>query len=931
MLLLAGGVFAYFYFIGGSATEDIQLTRARWIEMLVDADTPEALVSAAANDVFDGIFPDVDESTQGYVAINLAAGFGWLDAELEEGSFEPAAAATRDFVAGTALLALGYVFIDGDVEIADIGGVEEDERYFIELAVLAGVLDLDEQKRANPYGPAEPEYAQSVAGLVKERRESFVRPDDFENVVTLTDATLDLSAGYQSGEIRPFDEDEFIFETTPAIASQLSVGGVFIVSLTDNIVFDGIARKVTGITHDGGIARITTEIPEFEEVFDELSIWEELDLSGIEVADDLDDDLADASLSSYRESSIIPLSASVDRLSGVSGGGSSEGESRGGRSEHPFYLRVDVGHVKFKVDYKKGEREYTIRFESEIRVNLGIEFDDKVKGYKAKDGKLFPTAILPTAIVGSAVKISWPFDVSLEGKGTVSQTHTIKLKFAIDMRSYIIPSGVSDKDYQRSAGNVQANGSLKGAAKAGIGLSPVFLGFELVQLQFMMGAEISISARQSVNEGFCADIRWALFAEAKIQYLKGLTSPLNDLHKKLEQAADKWNTGGWAITRIAKRFVSNTMVKNLSNHLKRLEKTLTAGPYTYQLLSHRIHWEGESPLDVFYPEMGYYPAAHDARGKPTAFCTSEAVIRLISPAELNLKKNPSEPAVIDIDYFGRGNYVRAVYEEDYTLRALATEILTVSGNVLSGVQKGGGSVEARLFIMRDLIEYEKLLKVGYEGWDILGNRDQAAYERAIALAGEPVATIRTQTFGVPVTDEEEEETPSPSSPTPDAPPPDPTPDEPTPPPPTSGEHPVLLSIRYEIVQPDDPWAGLQLHRIMTIRNDSPYVVICGVIVATSPGGRTDKYDDFGNPQNVHPGRSQSTDRVNIQPGQTVEVREYDTPAYIENRFNDRLAATGYFIHTYWIEGTEINQREFDYPDGGIIIPTEERHLVDPTP
>ncbi|MDR2889765.1 MAG: hypothetical protein LBV33_08020, partial [Lachnospiraceae bacterium] len=247
------------------------VTRGEWIEMLCEAKLGEEVFAEALLTENEYIFTDVPVTDPHYKAIQLAAGYGWLEKELETGLFEPATPATRGFVAQTAVHTQGYLYIDSEETFSDIEELDETDQYLLTMAVKAGIIEADRSDRIFPHQEATRKYADFAADFIRKQDLIMERPDDFENVAVLADAVIDLSAEFQNGEIVEDMENQFSF--SEAVAERIEEGSIFFVSPTGEI-WDGVAFKVTYIAPSISVGvNVGTVTPTIEEVFKELDVW----------------------------------------------------------------------------------------------------------------------------------------------------------------------------------------------------------------------------------------------------------------------------------------------------------------------------------------------------------------------------------------------------------------------------------------------------------------------------------------------------------------------------------------------------------------------------------------------------------------------------------------------------------------------------------
>lgn len=231
-----------------SQSQDVALSRAEWITGLAST---FGMTEYSTTEPF---FTDVGQASEIYAYVQSCAEWNLFE---ETGiSFEPEAAATREFVVKTALVAAEVVEIpDEDSTLA-----YED---CIQYALTEGLISGEDEAYLSE--GIEPEEAQKIldwsleAYLYEEMEEKEVVVFE-ENVVDFRE---------QENLITSQEENITI---ASSVNAELEIGSIIILPATQENP-DGIARKITAIETDArGNYVVTTETPELTDIFEELDI-----------------------------------------------------------------------------------------------------------------------------------------------------------------------------------------------------------------------------------------------------------------------------------------------------------------------------------------------------------------------------------------------------------------------------------------------------------------------------------------------------------------------------------------------------------------------------------------------------------------------------------------------------------------------------------
>lgn len=227
---------------------DVALSRAEWITGLAST---FGMTEYTTTEPF---FTDVGQASEIYVYVQSCAEWNLFE---ETGvPFEPEAAATREFVVKTALVAAEVVEIpDEDSALA-----YED---CIKYAVTEGLLSGEDEAYLSE--GIEPEEAQKILDW---SLETYLYKDiDEKEIVVFEENVVDFRE--QENLITSGEENITI---ASSVNAQLEVGSIIILPATQENP-DGIARKITSIETDArGNYVVTTETPELTDIFEELDI-----------------------------------------------------------------------------------------------------------------------------------------------------------------------------------------------------------------------------------------------------------------------------------------------------------------------------------------------------------------------------------------------------------------------------------------------------------------------------------------------------------------------------------------------------------------------------------------------------------------------------------------------------------------------------------
>lgn len=219
------------------------LTRGEWIEMLANTLGMEEYVAETP------YFSDVQNDSPYFPYIQSS--FEWGVLAFESNDFVPYGAATKEFVAVTAVLASA-------TKSAQENSVEE----LCAFAESKGVVSIAEGSWKDGVMLPEGKVAAAVAQrLYLDNDDEMVFEETIsESVKDYTDISEDLVRVDGSTVIMP-----------SYMAQELSVGDVYIAPAT---IMDpsGIAMKVANIRIDGELGYISTEEPDLGDVFDDLHV-----------------------------------------------------------------------------------------------------------------------------------------------------------------------------------------------------------------------------------------------------------------------------------------------------------------------------------------------------------------------------------------------------------------------------------------------------------------------------------------------------------------------------------------------------------------------------------------------------------------------------------------------------------------------------------
>ena len=777
VLVLVGslaGYFAWSHFFGSGALPEV--TRGEWISMLVRADNNEEFLNLAKSLEAESPFEDVDETNPWHMEIVLAANLEWLEDDVEKEIFDPFGAATLEFVASTAMMALGYDIIDADeVNLTDIDSLSGQTRYLLGMAAQIGLIHPDENGKVFPTSQSTKEFAMSTADTVRQARLARTRPADFVDVVVLQDHIPDLKESLISGELERTGEelDDFdSFLASATLAAQLPVGAVFVIGDPEDAL-NGEAYKVAETQQqDDGRFKIITEDPEIEEVFEELDIWFSSTFADSDMLGVKDPNTGSISVlpaSGYVEGySAVPV-ASATSIDNARLGEFNSGTSGGG------YLKMKClsGIEDFRVNFKYKVLPLSVSYHSRgiYQITAGINGKWEASG----SVPIWPPVL--DMIPKTGVVVDLLATISLEGDMHMGVPVLIDIGFAFGFDGTFetpkVNYNLSGKPFIRGEVELKIDTSLR------IGLKVYNINLVEITAGTLWSAKIDF--RMEADWGYCANAEVKLVAKVKLQFGRGVIKDLIKYVEKLQAATP---------------FIGKKLFKDLIENLKEVDKTfdktMTFSSPEFPLGKEvKGHWEGENISGLWgwltskilkerrATNPGYWPMV----------CLHGSEAHAFYPVHLHAKEPPSEIALAwelknGVSYAGPPDHRTSV--------TVLSGPISVSGINISGTAKGEGVVQVRVLTHRDP-----------------GNFDMTF-----------VPSLVKNNFDITVDDDDETPPPPDQTPTPS---PDPTP---TPPPQGNA---AFTSDMHGYLYMDGEYAYMHLEIDVTNTSDEIIIGVYGTL------------------------------------------------------------------------------------------------------
>ena len=228
-----------------------EVSRISWLRTLIDKFDLDLSDEAYP----DNYYTDIDENYTYYREAMIAVRYGFIDVMPGE-EFDPDGAATREFVAHTLNMCLGFVVEEGDYSYSDSDSTEYPMD--AEAALRFGFLDTIDGAfvPGNSVTTAEVSEICSVIDEIREN-ESVSGSNTYK---------------YKEGVVVLPSDTDIVTEDKGVIRI---VGGTSLIETGDifGVVYDGapLAWKAKSISSDGGDLIVTTDTVEMEDAFEEIN------------------------------------------------------------------------------------------------------------------------------------------------------------------------------------------------------------------------------------------------------------------------------------------------------------------------------------------------------------------------------------------------------------------------------------------------------------------------------------------------------------------------------------------------------------------------------------------------------------------------------------------------------------------------------------
>ncbi len=498
-------------------------TRGQWIQLLAEKFSFD-LSTINAED-FDYKYADTKISQYG-LAIEMADLYGilpapdsegYLDPEQDIPLFRPDDTATREFAAFTVVKAMGFMG-EYTITCADANSLKFPNE--VAVAVQQGFLSLSDNK-FNPNN--------ALSGM--DKNSIFSAIDSF-NASTEVDVTnphenVALAEGVVRESLNGItdysviiNEDGTISVTLPKndATSAIAAGTVFVLPANSEYI-TGLAVKAISITEiDGNKLLILCSEPDMAEVFTNI------DFEGIGTADVSNIVTPEDVLCEYDPyGSIDDVEGETYSLDIKAGGSVSvpgkltftvANKKISDNVKASGKVSIEIPQITCKVDASVGLfsgvdlDELVISIKEKIKLTGQIEYTGYESGYQLTDTRWIPGKVelgrLPIALGTTGLSIDIVFFYNVSVKGSASITYTVVTTQGIQVRN---GSTRLIHDFSHSLDFL----SLKGSAKAGLGLAlrlNAFRLMDLIGIDGQVGLGISAAFTPHITEiaaTYCAD------------------------------------------------------------------------------------------------------------------------------------------------------------------------------------------------------------------------------------------------------------------------------------------------------------------------------------------------------------------------------------------------------------------------------------------
>lgn len=235
-----------------AASNDV--SRIQWLKQLTSAFN----MTVEEKNYPDNYYADISSSYEDYYTVMLATEFGLVDVESGD-NFRPDDAATREFVAHTMNMCMGYELEKEGYTFSESASVTYPQD--IQIAIDKGYFALENGK-FNPYKAVTTAEAEAMIATAKEAYAETQIDENHKNTYKFKSGVIVL----------PDDVDAVLTDenqiTITGCATKLKTGDMFA------IVKDGfpMVKKVSAVSTTGSVQVVTTEEVDTSDAFESIDI-----------------------------------------------------------------------------------------------------------------------------------------------------------------------------------------------------------------------------------------------------------------------------------------------------------------------------------------------------------------------------------------------------------------------------------------------------------------------------------------------------------------------------------------------------------------------------------------------------------------------------------------------------------------------------------
>lgn len=460
-----------------------EVTRIEWLKALTE--TFEMTVEE--DNYPDNYYSDIDSSSEDYYDVMLATEFGLVDVEAGD-SLKPDESATREFVAHTLNLCMGYQLENDTYSFSEAASVTYPQD--IQIAIDKGWLELVDGNFLPEQGITGAEKNKMI-DAAKGAVESTKIDSNYENTYQLTEGVIVIPNDI---EVALTNDDEW---TIYNCDMTLEVGDIIVVEV------DGLptARKVLSIQKKDGNIIVKIEDVETEEAFESLDVQGTVvaDLAQAQATDDdivltyvvggtkeknYEDGIELQSLEEVKvqDKEVTAVIASKTIIPPENQISTFSIEADPGKEAITFKCKISDVSLDYKVSLLN--RTAYVKVNSKVKFSCDIKlYDENFPGFKNPFDKI------PIGVVGY-------FSPVLEGKTTGTFSLAISSKMTLGVQ-YDRGEVRGIYDFQKEAFTVEAKVECSLGIKVSAGLDLVFMQAELYGRS---GASVSVKTTKYTDE-----------------------------------------------------------------------------------------------------------------------------------------------------------------------------------------------------------------------------------------------------------------------------------------------------------------------------------------------------------------------------------------------------------------------------------------------